>query len=393
AINLAQGDTLDMFITGHDVVIEGVTTPNVVTAEILSSFSIRLIGENIGETQLIVKYLLNVVGGPKATGIAYWIISVTDGIPLQLTLGEAKTVQLADYLSAEQFDRIDSISVLLPDSLAEGDMDVQIAGSTVSLQSNLPGVKRVEILALDRLGVQIIPLLFETQTSIWKRVLGELFTNAGCVNCPVANENFDHLYEEYPENFTAIRYHVFWTDPNDPMNLYNPTEVEDRRLFYGGSYEAPRLLMEGVPTADYENLDALKIFVNLALDSGSDVHIWKPAFNSTGDSLFVDYRIQNFGAALDNLICWTVLTENSIYYAGTNGETIHMQVMRDMTATEIAELDGVLTVQQGLKLAPEYAASAAFHLVIFLQDLHTKEILQTIDHTILELSASGSENP
>ncbi len=390
SMNIALGDTLELQIAGHDLSIEKISTPDVIALELLDSGRIEIAGIGLGETQLTIRYLLPLVEGSaaEASAVTYVDLIVTDGIPLDLILGELQLIYLTDYLLDDQLEQLDSIWISLPAGPVGEELDLLIGSSTVSLTSNRPGVQRVEIIMLDSLGAQIVPLIFETQTSIRKIVLTELFTNAGCVNCPVANENIDHLSEEYAKNFAVIRYHVFWTDPADPMNLYNPTQVEDRRVFYGGSWEAPRLVFEGVPGANYSSLESLIIQTNQALDGGSDIHIWKPELVHSTDSVFIDFRIQNFGSTLNDLICWSVLTEDSVYYPGTNGEENHMQVMRDMIATEVSHIDDEVTLQHSLKLPPAYAVTETFHLVTFLQDLTTKKILQTSNHSILDLSIS-----
>jgi hypothetical protein len=314
----------------------------------------------------------------------YLDITVTDGFPLELILGEWTTVVLADYLTEAQLLQVDSITVKFAERLNDKDIPVQINTSEVGLQGIYPGIVRVEIVTYDSLGLQIVPLQFETRTEIRTTVLAEIYTNAGCVNCPEANHSIDLLYEAFPENFTAIRYHVFWTDPFDPMNLYNPTEVEDRRVFSGNSYEAPKIYMNG-EVVNYADYSGLVSSVSQNISAGADVHIWKPTYMESADSLFIDYKVENFSTPLSDVLIYSVLTQDSIYYEGTNGEKIHMQVMRDITSSVISELSSEVIMSHSLKRVPHTEDTDKLNLVLFVQDMSSRDILQVTDYSVSEL--------
>jgi hypothetical protein len=178
------------------------------------------------------------------------------------------------------------------------------------------------------------------------------------------------------------------------MYTYNPDPVNDRYNYYSPPYMiAPTLVLDGVSQGGDVSVSGWSATLNNMISAGSDIHIWEPALLTSVDSMFMDIRIQNFGAGVSDLICWSVLTEDSMYYAGTNGEWNHMQVMRDMVSTELAQLNDEVIIAHSLKLPPEYAVTEAFRLVIFLQDLNTKVILQTADHSILDLLSALDENP
>ncbi len=392
-VNLSVGDTLIVETLGYALEIEETDTSSCLDVSDIGSGRISLVGLCPGKAGVEVRYQIPMIEGNDYGARLYLDVSISNGIPLSLYLGENLTVNWTDYLTAEQVGEIDSIAVQFPDDREYTGISIGFDGVGLHFVSTSPGSYGVTVVTFDDRGVQIASLLFETQTRIRKQVLAELFTNAGCVNCPVANENIDHLVETYEVDFTAIRYHVFWTDPNDPMNLYNPSEVENRRIFYGASWEAPRLVIKGSPVSDYGDINILGPLVRQMADESVDLYLRKPEFTNSTDSAFVEYTIQNFGPALDDLICWSVLTEDSIYYAGTNGETIHMQVMRDMSASSIPTLDAEQVIQHSLKLPPDYEASELFHLVTFVQNVTTREIIQTRDYSFSELAEANSDNP
>jgi hypothetical protein len=109
--------------------------------------------------------------------------------------------------------------------------------------------------------------------------------------------------------------------------------------------------------------------------------------NITLDSLYLDIQIKNFDQVFDTAICWTVLTEDSIYYEGTNGETIHNQAMRDMTYSDLIHSNLDTSLTHSLQLPPDFSVDDTYHLVTFIQDKETKEIIQAIDRALPEIDS------
>jgi len=388
-INLALGDTVDIVIAGYNVNVKDISNISVAAVEIVGDSAIQLITTGLGKTLITINHLSFLPEGfhDQAASTTYLDVSVSDGIPLDLYLEEWTEINFSKYLTELQLEQIDSLNLNLPDEI-----NVRVvrsgtgAPTGISLLGKSPGVSRVEITLYDSLNALIAPLHFEATVTIRSIILAEIFTNAGCINCPSVNHNLDLLYEAYAGHFAAIRYHVFWTDPNEPMNLYNPAEVEDRRVFYGSSWEAPRLIIHGeVAAVDYENMESM---VSQSIEQGTVIYIPQASYAESMDSMFINLSLRNFGPVLNDLICWSVLTEDSIYYAGTNGETIHMQVMRDMQFTKISELNETISISHGLKRVPNGGISEGMHVVTFLQDLSAKAVLQVSDYSIAELKAS-----
>jgi len=393
ALNLRTGDTTTVALEGHDFQILQEANAGLVAVNISADGQIQFIGCSAGQTELALSYQLNIIEAGAATigARAYFKLTVSDGIPLELALGNWQVIDLADQLSTDQLQALDSIAVHVAAGGSPTALELELQGTELALRGRVPGHQLLEVQVLDDQGAQIVPLLFAVEIAIQKIVLAELFTNAGCVNCPIANQAVDRLYEEYPSNFAAIRYHVFWTDPNDPMNLYNPDEVEARRLYYGGSYAAPRLLLDGnVLAVDYNTLQAS---VNSGVQAGAELYIWRPTAVSSTDSLLLTFTIQNYGGTLAQLACWSVLTEDSVHYAGTNGETVHLQVMRDMFQTEISTLDSSLELTHSLKLTPDFSTAGPYQVTIFVQDRASQLVLQAAVFTPLALLTGNVEPP
>ena len=381
AMNLALNDTTKIALPGSNLQVNGSADESIVQIELLTDSTITLVGVGTGETSVILSY----TNQDLLTAIVHVKVLVSDGILLNLYYSEPQAIELADYISEADMNRIDTIQTTITGTESGIELTADLDSGRIDLFSLHDGKATIDLVAFDSTGVLVASLIFKTETIVRRITLAEIFTNAGCVNCPTANENLDHLYEEYPEDFTAIRYHVFWTDPNDPMNLYNPVETETRREFYGNSYEAPRLFMNGMHESAFDELQTLSNKVGQNISLGSKTHISYTGLATSFDSVFVDIQIKNFDQAYDHAICWSVLTEDSIYYVGTNGETIHNQAMRDMTFSELTIFSEEVSLSHSVKLPPNVVLDDKFHLVTFIQDGGSNEIIQAIDRALPEI--------
>ena len=213
------------------------------------------------------------------------------------------------------------------------------------------------------------------ETNILKKVLVELFTNSGCVNCPEANLYLDNISAVYADDMNIVRYHVNWTDPNDPMNLYNPTEVLDRVLYYS-VFAVPAFVVDGAPSGTLNEADWSG---RIAAASNETAQVYISAIDvvESIDSLHLEFELKTFGVNMTALTAWSLVSEDSIHFLGTNGEDLHMQVMRDMTSTDISALDNSMVIQQSLKKPADYGATGPMNLLIYVQGESDKAILQS----------------
>ena len=122
--------------------------------------------------------------------------------------------------------------------------------------------------------------------------------------------------------------------------------------------------------------------VGLAALSETPVYISPVEMIQSIDSLFLDFDLETFGLELSSITCWSAILEDSIYFEGSNGEAIHMQVMRDMTFTAIPNIDGFLSMQQSLKKPDDFDSGVPMSLLIFVQAESDKLILQARKQSI-----------
>jgi hypothetical protein len=238
-----------------------------------------------------------------------------------------------------------------------------------------PGFVELIIECYDADHNLIEALFYEIELSINKVVLAELFTNTGCVNCPEANHYLDNISVAFPEDFSLVRYHVNWTDPFDPMNLYNPVDVEGRRAYYN-IFAAPGLVLDGTLVSSLDEDDWSGRVFNASQDM-TPVYISPIDVAESLDSLHLEFDLNSFSSTVTDITIWSLVLEDSIEYAGSNGETIHMDVMRDMTSNPMGVLSGLSTIQHSLKKPDDYGATGPMNLLVFVQSDLDKAVLQS----------------
>lgn len=75
-------------------------------------------------------------------------------------------------------------------------------------------------------------------------LLFECFTNASCGPCASQNPALDALINNNADRIAAIKYHMNWPGPNDPMYVHNPTDNNARRTVYNVS-SVPHTVVDG----------------------------------------------------------------------------------------------------------------------------------------------------
>ncbi|NQV29528.1 MAG: hypothetical protein HQ508_01455 [Candidatus Marinimicrobia bacterium] len=384
-INLVLGDTVFIQIEGSDFsLIEGLDNNIAEVIDIgdpLQDRVLEIIGIIPGELQLFFRYNLPQDIDSEISLASYLIqLRVTESISLSAHVGEKQILDFSDYLTNEQLNTLDSVAIINEEGNPRGKIDIdEMTGSLTELllTGEVPGYAEVGISCYDSNNNQITALTFRIEISIQKIVLAELITNAGCPGCPEANDHLDINIDTYASDLAVIRYHVWWPS-TDPMFDFSAERVEERYFYYSPPYLiAPTLLIDGSSQGSDVSSEGWSVKINQQSGEQVDVHIWEATADNTTDSMFVNYRIQNFGASLANVHVWSVLTQDSIYYAGTNGESNHNQVMRDMSSTSISILGSNFLVQHALHIPSDFGISEDFNLVVIIQNDSDKKVIQS----------------
>jgi len=220
-------------------------------------------------------------------------------------------------------------------------------------------------------------VVLELEVRERRLVLGEVFTNAGCIPCAPAGFYLDSLAEVEP-HLALIRYHTNWPDPNDPMYLVN-TRDSYQRIMYYQIVQTPSLLVDGnLQSGEYD--PGWGHAVSSESQIGADFYLDHGGWELMGvDSLRAELCIKRSPEVTwpDDFTIRAVVTEDSVEYDGGNGETIHHQVMRDLEERSYASVTADSLVTEFHLEFNSSAPRTRFHVVAFLQRESDRQVLQT----------------
>ncbi len=152
--------------------------------------------------------------------------------------------------------------------------------------------------------------------------LGMLFTNAGCSYCVAAVQTLDAYYPGQGNDISLSRVHVSWPGV-DPMYSANSAQSNTMVSDYGVT-GAPTMFVDGIDAGLYSHYVAL-YEQRKVIKSPMTIDL---TFDDDADQLTVKVNISEMMLPVENFKLFAHITEDAIYYAGSNGETIHNQVMR-----------------------------------------------------------------
>jgi len=244
-----------------------------------------------------------------------------------------------------------------------------------------------------------------------RKILNEVFTSSTCGPCKAGNANYLTVVDGRTDHST-IKYQVWWPGTGDP---YCTDEIRTRTAYYGIN-SVPRMEVDGgwdqnassFTTALYNDFSAKPAFVEISATASltwknqitADITL-KPLVDFTGSN------IRLFGAIVEGTTYWNIKS---------NGETQFEDVMKKM----MPDANGMLltgglakgtpvTKQLSYAFVGEYRlptdGTSAQHIkhasensvetwddlkvVIFVQDMTTKEVLQS---ETIELAMTSVED-
>lgn len=214
------------------------------------------------------------------------------------------------------------------------------------------------------------------------KALIEFFTGVNCPNCPPPGhflDNIDSLkgITINDTNVIIIRYHSNFNG-YDPYYLFNPPGSVSRHNYYSLFWNPASTIMGSMmPNFDqsaWTNIINSQLEKQNLIETGLAVTFDTASRNGT-----VSLSMKQIsGSVISDLKLFVAVTENELYYTGTNGESVHQNTYRDfLTGTEgesISLQPGVLTnkdINFNLKNGINFYKS---HIVIFLQSPGSTEV-------------------
>ncbi len=214
------------------------------------------------------------------------------------------------------------------------------------------------------------------------KVLIEFFTAVNCPNCPPPGyflDNIDSLkgVSINDTNVIIIRYHSNYNG-YDPFYVFNPSGSVARHLYYEYTWNpAGSLMGVNMPNFDQSVWTNL-INQKLTTDPIIEVMLTNNYDTATRAGTLNISSKQISGDVISDLRLFAAVTENELYYTGTNGEKVHQNTYRDFLTSNngdaISLSIGVLT-----NTIKNYNLKAGInpknsHIVVFLQSQGGKTV-------------------
>lgn len=198
--------------------------------------------------------------------------------------------------------------------------------------------------------------------------LAELFTSYDCDNCPNAEEEIHHLYQEYAGQLSVIEYHM--------EDIYSIQDGETRKLYYQ---------VLGWPTAVFGGTESIlggyeetvaqyeeKVLNILDNPSKFDMSV-------SGDFASGVFDIQIAATTTDlpdDLVLRTVLLENDLYQEEKHFNFVARDMSDDIALESFTSVGETRTYQISYNILMGWVVEN-FEFVAFIQSDDTKEVLQT----------------
>jgi len=225
-------------------------------------------------------------------------------------------------------------------------------------------------------------LTYTTFSQARKYVLFEHFTNASCAPCATQNPIFDStVLAKNCNNIVHIAYHTYWPGV-DPMNEYNPEEVQHRVSFYGVT-GVPNIRMNGTRYTGGP-AGVTQSMITSETSESSPIRI-KVDEESDGDIRNVTITVYTLGnVPVGNYRLKAAVVEKKIEYTsapGSNGELRFPDVFRKAIPDTTGDIYNPAPIGDSVVFEYSYALdtetwiSDNIYCTVYIQDEYTKEVL------------------
>lgn len=227
----------------------------------------------------------------------------------------------------------------------------------------------------------LIMFLFSMQNAkadSQRMYLMEGFTSTSCNPCAQTWPSVDPQFVENYDVCIPMKYHVLiGTTDNDPFNKDNPTMHNSRANYYNID-GVPHLRVNGNTGDHPANIATLVPNWNALRGVNSPITLGITEAKN-GSNVDVTVKVSS-SQALSGVVLRIVLMEYQVAFSGSNGETNHRWIPRDM----LPSLNGTainIGANQSQDVKVSYLPKAAYnasnlYIVAFIQNDATKEVVQ-----------------
>ena len=239
----------------------------------------------------------------------------------------------------------------------------------------------------------MLPGLFYAPASaqpVLRTTVVEHFTNTFCSVCASRNPGFYGNLADFPD-VLHIAYYPSAPYPACPFNQMNKAEQDARTNFYSIYGATPRLVINGSPLAANASYADPVIFQSASgQTSDFSLNVQLRRTSATGGEATV--VIKKVAAnALDNLVLYAVVAEDTVHFNANNGETIHYNKFnRSLTGTSPLTISSPVSAGDSIIRTLPFDIGSGWgqsRVTVILQD-EAKAGLQAARSGILPGSAS-----
>jgi hypothetical protein len=217
-----------------------------------------------------------------------------------------------------------------------------------------------------------------------RKVLFEAYTSTTCAPCASQNPSLDAFIQARFDTVVAIKYHVWWPSPGDPMHMANVNQTSVRTYYYSIT-SVPCLQVDGViqQISGYSTLSNLLNPYNARLSKGSPLSVSVTDTRIAGDTIKSNVTL-TVVSPLSNLADYrlrVMAIERKITYPtapGSNGETIFYDVFRksypSTYGTSIPLTPGTYNYEFKYKRESNWVDSMIY-TAVFIQDEVSKDVV------------------
>lgn len=219
------------------------------------------------------------------------------------------------------------------------------------------------------------------KAQVAKKIIVEHFTNSNCSNCASRNPGF---YSNYNNQTNAIHVAIHPSSPYSScvLSQHNVTDNDGRTNYYGIYGSTPRLVIQGTVISNGANYSSASIFTPY-LSQTTPVSIKIYQYKYSTDSIVAKIVIKAVAThTLSNAKLFVALAEETVNHTGTNGETIHYDVLRkSLTSTTGLAITIPNNVGDSVVYSNKSTVNNAWNFskiftLAILQDASTKSVIQ-----------------
>ena len=222
-----------------------------------------------------------------------------------------------------------------------------------------------------------------------RKVLVEVFTNSHCPLCPPAHTILEN-YINGPngDKISYLFYHMVYPYPDDLLYTQSQQGSDARDAYYNPVSATPQGWFDGVRQIGYSFwADTL----NNLVTTDSPLKIILSGTRSSSQ-VNINAELTRIGNIPDNDLVLHFVVAEDLFYAGRNGITNHIHVMRKMLPTPDGlsfsiNLNETKNLGQNINVDPLWDADS-LSFVVFVQSTASKTIYQseTINYSDLSIT-------